>query len=331
MREYMIRFAERKDIDSIMRFIDEYWRKDHILSRDRELFEWQYINNHKANMVLGVDDSNEIYGILGYIPYSAGDDKDFSLALWKARPNTAFLGVKLLMFLIENESHRNLFCVGINIDTTGKIYHRMGIKTEKMKQWYRLRNVEDYRIAVVMHEEIRPYHEETEKKLNRISSFQELKCLVGEDFFAKSEVPYKSEQYVAKRYFNHPIYEYLVYLVEGNKGKSRTAIVLRVQECKGSRVLRFVDCLGDYTQIMYITKELDGLLEKFDAEYIDMFETGLADSILQNAGWSQVGSNENIIPNYFAPYIKCNVDINICTSNEHIVLFRGDGDQDRPN
>ena len=38
----MIRFAEEKDIPEIMKFIDEYWRKNHIMSRNRSLFEFQH-------------------------------------------------------------------------------------------------------------------------------------------------------------------------------------------------------------------------------------------------------------------------------------------------
>ena len=37
---YEIRLANKSDIDSIMKFIDKYWKKNHIMSRNRELFEY---------------------------------------------------------------------------------------------------------------------------------------------------------------------------------------------------------------------------------------------------------------------------------------------------
>lgn len=39
----------------------------------------------------------------------------------------------------------------------------------------------------------------------------------------------------------------------------------------------------------------------------------------------------NIIPNYLSPYEKSNVDIHYCSSDPKVILFRGDGDQDRLN
>ena len=62
-----------------------------------------------------------------------------------------------------------------------------------------------------------------------------------------------------------------------------------------------------------------------------MYEKGVDSNILQKAGWIKLDETDNIIPNYFSPYEQINVDINYCTSDENIVLFRGDGDQDRPN
>ena len=38
MGEVKIRFAEKDDITAIMAFIDRYWKKDHILARDRDFF-----------------------------------------------------------------------------------------------------------------------------------------------------------------------------------------------------------------------------------------------------------------------------------------------------
>ena len=58
MGEYNIRFADYEDITTIMRFIDEYWKKGHILARDSELFEWQYVEDGKVNFVLGFDEEN---------------------------------------------------------------------------------------------------------------------------------------------------------------------------------------------------------------------------------------------------------------------------------
>ena len=108
--EYSIRFANVDDISQIMCFINSYWKKNHILGTNRELFEWQYCSDKKVNMVIGLDDNQQIQGVLGYIPYSNTEEKDFALSLWKVKEGTAFLGVKLLLFLLDNEPHRYMFC-----------------------------------------------------------------------------------------------------------------------------------------------------------------------------------------------------------------------------
>jgi hypothetical protein len=331
MSECVIRFAEESDIVSIMKFIDQYWKKEHILSRERKLFEWQYINNGKLNMVLGEREDGEIDGILGYIPYAKGKEKDISLALWKAKPGTAFLGVKLLMFLLKEEKHRNVFCNGINPKTTEGIYQRMGFKTGRLKQYYRLCEVAEYKIAKI-NEKIIPIIKECPYvSIKQSNTFLELKIDSTEKLFTPYNVPFKSKEYIAKRYFNHPAYEYMVYTVHENMQKAEMAIVLRIQECNDSRALRVIDVLGDYTKLGDVTQCIENLANQVGAEYIDMYELGLDESMLLKAGWLEVGTDDNIIPNYFAPYAQCNVDINISTTDENIVLFRGDGDQDRPN
>jgi hypothetical protein len=329
--EYNVRFAEIEDIDSIMVFIGDYFKKNHILSRNRKLFEWQYVNDNKVNMVIGEDEKGIIQAILGYIPYSNDDNKDFSLALWKAKMGTSFLGVKLLMFLLREESHRNMFCNGINVETSAGIYHRLGIKTGKLKQFYRLCDVDDYRIAKVVEKKIPLLSIKGGVTVKKASTFEELLSNSSDKMFNKFNVPYKSEEYIAKRYYNHPFYEYMVYTVMDENECSDMAIVLRIQECNFSKALRVIDIIGDYTNFYKVTNCLDDLANRVGAEYIDMYESNLEDSELIAAGWLRVGDDSNIIPNYFAPYMQCNVEINYCTADDKIVLFKGDGDQDRPN
>lgn len=331
MSGYIVRFANSDDIPNIMQFIDENWKKGHILAKDRTLFEWQYMSDEKLNMVIGEDENHTIQGILGFIPYADENDKDFSLALWKAKNGTAFLGVKLLMFLLKEEPHRQVFCNGINLNTTEGIYQRLGFKTGKLKQWYRLCDYPEYKIAKIEKKAIPNVKVASEVRLVKTEVYEELKTNASEKLFDTGKTPYKSESYISKRYFSHPVYEYNVYGLENESGKFDAAIVFRIQECNGAKALRVIDFIGEYSQIYHITKQIEEIAKECGAEYIDIYEKGLDDNCLMEAGWQLVGADENIIPNYFAPYTQCNVDINICTTDENIFIFKGDGDQDRPN
>lgn len=327
---FTIRFAEYEDIPEIMKYIDEYWKKGHILATNRELFEWQYIYNEKVNFVLGLDEANHIQGILGFIPYSRDDDKDIALALWKANRSESFLGIRLLLFLKKNGKYRNIVCPGINMRTTSKIYTQCGFQVGVMSQWYRLGNNREYIIGKIEDQDI-PTCCQSRYSLILLNNTSQLEECAWIQLRKGLDSPYKSLDYLKKRYFNHPAYEYLVYNVIDENDESNALVVLRIQECNNSKVFRFVDLIGDPTILLGITCELDRLMEQHEVEYIDMYEAGLEEDVLMNAGWKKVKDSVNIIPNYFAPYEQSNVDIYYCTSDENAVLFRGDGDQDRPN
>lgn len=331
MSEYNIRFANYDDIPQIMQFIDEHWKKDHILAKNKPLFEWQYMNDNGLNMVIGEDENQVIHAILGYITYSDGDDKDFSLALWRAREGTVFLGVKVLMFLLKEEPHRHVFCNGINMDTTVSVYRRMGFKIGRLKQWYRLRDMQEYRIAKVDNKVIPQVKRGTNIELIKIGDFDELKKNASEKLFDASKIPYKSGLYIYKRYFKHPIYKYDIWGVRNFEETIDAVIVFRVEECNQSKALRIIDIVGEHNLIYDITSQIDNIAQEYGVEYVDIYENGLDDNYLIEAGWRLIGIDKNIIPNYFSPYIPCNIDINICTTEENIILFKGDGDQDRPN
>lgn len=330
MGECRIRFAKYEDITSIMNFIDAYWKKGHILATDRKLFEWQYKDAEKVNFVLGIDEDEAIQGILGFVPYDKANSKDLALALWKANRSEPFLGIRLILFLKKEEPHRNIVCSGINMRTASKIYTQLGMKVDVMKQWYRLRNNANYVIGKIVNTDI-PKVNESDVTIERLLTKEEIddRCinLIEKD----NAVPYKSADYLRKRYFNHPTYEYLVYKVSSGEASAVALFVLRVQECCGSKVFRFVDYVGNKHYFKYITPIIDTEMEKYQVEYVDMYEAGIEDDTLEEAGWLPVKESGNVIPNYFSPFEQSIVDIYYCTSDPNAILFRGDGDQDRPN
>lgn len=331
MQNYIIRYAANADIPMIQKFIDTNWKKDHILAKDRNFFEWQYISD-KLDYVLGFDENGKMQGMLGFISYSDGKEKDIATSMWYAAPGCNFLGIKLLLFVMENEKCRTLFSPGINVKSSGGIYRRMNIKTGVMNQWYRLKKQKSYAIAKIVDDSIPEFQNAKTLNLSFYKTMKELE----EDFdfsraVCKEMVPYKSPSYIERRYFAHPSYEYKVFGVKNGEETATAIIVLRVQEYNGLRALRFIDCIGDIRQISFITREIDRLLDEVNAEYIDMYEAGVPEPVLKEAGWTRLDETQNIIPNYFSPYVQRNISIHYCTTDEKIILFRGDGDQDRPN
>lgn len=70
-------------------------------------------------------------------------------------------------------------------------------------------------------------------------------------------------------------------------------------------------------------------------EYIDFLCSGFDQNLLTNLGFNKK-EKKQIIPNYFEPFIKKNINVNLCTminkyKKNKTVILKGDGDQDRIN
>lgn len=326
----MIRFAEYNDIPRIMRFIDEHWKKDHILSRDRKLFEFQHVWVEEVSFVLSETAQGELDGILGYIPYDS-NDRDVMLAVWKTlKTEDAMLGVKILQFLQGDPRVKELSAPGIN-SKTQSIYRFLGIRTGKMRHWYRLRQAGPYKIAFIDNAEIPSVPAgQQDISIKEYYSFETVKSEFGlEDCLRRENRPYKSLHYIERRYFHHPAFQYLKFGLQN--GEKRLLLLFRIQPCNGSNALRLIDGIGDLELLFYSAKAIDQLMERLDCEYVDLYETGLEEKLLRIGGWKLTDETSNIIPEYFSPFEQRNIDIYYMSTIPNAVLFKGDGDMDRPN
>ncbi len=102
---------------------------------------------------------------------------------------------------------------------------------------------------------------------------------------------------------------------------------------QGSKVLRVIDYMGDVGELKYLGGAFEELIHVSEYEYIDFYCYGVDEEILNKAGFVKKQFNDvNIIPNYFEPFVQQNIDINFATSEaDNFYMFKGDGDQDRPN
>ena len=79
---------------------------------------------------------------------------------------------------------------------------------------------------------------------------------------------------------------------------------------------------------------LDLLVEE-KAEYLDFMQYGIQKKYFIEAGFSLLNNTQDvIIPNYFEPLVKKNIPLLFSHNlykKTNFRLFKGDGDQDRPN
>lgn len=330
----MIRFANKNDIEGIMEFIDLYWKKGHILASDRSFFEYEHVFGENVSYVVSLDDNGCMNGILGYIPYGK-TARDVMTVMWKVNHTAhASLGLELFQFLRDNGDVRIMASPGSNPKLKG-LYRYLGYQFNTMTHWYRLNKLDAYKIADVQDF----YIPKTKGEVDyiQIHNWADMVAKFAFDMYDKNSKPYKESWYIQKRYFNHPKYKYEIF-VAGYKNdildkneRYPLALVFRVQRCNGTNALRLIDCIGDFSLLSSISNLLDDALRKYDAEYVDLYEAGLPDLWMTDAGFKKVSGSGNIIPNYFSPFVRENIDIYYFSSDSEIVLFKGDGDQDRPS
>lgn len=325
-------FATKTDVDEIMKFFYEYWGKTHILATDKAFFEYEFGGmGDQINFLLARDKNNrELLGIYGFYTYNmgiCGGPLDIAGGPSKVSLNCMypFLGLEMYKRLPQMLNARVLIGVGLNKNTSLQISSRLLKKYNgKMKQFYRLNANCSYNIAQISRKEIITIDEPLQYELEEVSSINNLIEMLDVDSFVE-RIPFKDKNYIDKRYFNHPIYKYRVYVLE-----EQMAIVTREIEVNNVKILRIVDVLGNVSYLNYIGKFLDKLMYINGYEYIDFIETGLDDNILTKMGFIE-NDKVNVIPNYFEPFVQSNVDIYFDTTDSSAVIFKADADQDRPN
>ena len=330
MDEYRIRCATVEDEANIMRFLKDNWDANHILATSKVMFEHQHYFNGELSYIIAENlDNKEIEGILGYIIYSEEDSRDAFGVMWKVRSSRyPMLGLKIQKFALDELNVDNLLGIGLN-PTTLMMHKRLGMTLGRMKHFYKLGYNGEYKVARIY-----------EEKRNEYSAvFQQLSLIEAhstehaEEILKEAEVriPRKSAKYVKHRYDAHPVYQYRKFEIRDGE-KCRGMFIAREISCNGARILRMVDYLGNTDWIKNTGRAWDQIVKEQKYEYIDFYQAGIDDTVMNAAGFVERNEEDkNIIPNYFEPYVACNVDLDYFTSSkEQVVLFKGDGDQDRP-
>lgn len=331
---YEIRLAMYSEISEIMQFIDEYWKKGHILATNRDFFEYEMVVDGQVNFLIARSLENEkIEGILGFLPCSKNSEKlDIWGVVWKTIPEAMpMLGMELKKRLMTIIGARTDLGVGANPKTSvpllGRIYHYY---TAKMKHYYRLADRDDYKIAKVERKYIAEYKTDSPVRVREIYSSFELRAFFD---FSKVDnvIPYKDCWYYEKRFFLHPIYKYEVWGIENVHNGNRAVIVTRIQNCNNTTAIRIVDYLGEQQLFEDCGFFLESLLS--NNEYVDFYFEGFEEEYVKKAGMTECVDDGNIIPDYFNPFEQTNVDIYVDSSNNEkkCLFFKADGDQDRPN
>lgn len=318
----MIEYMKESDKKNLFNFLEKNWNINHIYLKDKKYFDYEFSDN--SNFILAKD-NNEIIATLGYFDY---DNKgDIWTVIWK---NAGKMddGLKCLKFLL-NAGYKSVSSCGINKKTI-PIYEFLGINTGRLKHFYILnREIREYKIAKIAEKNIKKIETKNIEDLIEVESIDELLKLIDYQELKKYNF-YKSPEYFNKRYFNHPYYKYHI-LVKTKNAKS--ILIYRIVKANGRSCIRIIDFLGNEEEFKEFTNYLIDKMLKEKNEYIDIYEVGIEDATLEEAGFiERKEEDSNIIPNYFEPFVQKNIEIYYMSNcKDKFRIFKGDGDQDRPS
>lgn len=332
---YEIRIANKNDIEDIMSFIETNWKPGHILAKNREFFEYEFMEEDgSVNFILAIEKKKRtIESLNGFLKASHDNEHmDIWGSIWKVKEgNKCLLGTEIISRRYDLIGCRCDLGVGDNPNTTFPVFklllHRF---TGKMNHYYMLSDISEFKIARIAN---RPKRK-TGKQNYKVIQFHAIEKLEKRFNFSKfiETRPYKDSWYINHRYFQHPIYKYDVYGIENEVGEVDALIVLRNQEYAGRIAIRFVDLIGNQSLVAGTGNFFCELLKKNNVEYIDFYCAGIDDNCVEEAGFTlRTDEDKNIIPNYFSPFCQQNIEIFVDSAYEKSVFTKADGDQDRPN
>ena len=308
------------------------WGSEHPLIHNDRVFDWYYRKEEYINMVIAYtkeEDGIDIYGVCGFIPTSNSDTPDVFISYILSKKGAQFgIALRLIEYIKELTKAVTINCNNIRKKTRG-IYEFLNYTVDDMNHWYRLNgDIKEFKLCRVNGDTRNPIGSR-EAETEIIDSCEALSEFPFDSFLTNR--PYKDEEYVKRRYMEYPFFTYL--LIKLKLGEKQAIIAIREIESSGSKMLRVEDFIGSRELIKDSGLALDRLLKEKKAEFIDWYSYGVKEHDMTEAGFSLLREGDCcIIPFYYAPLEMSNTDITIFTSEkEGFMMFRADGDQDRPN
>lgn len=332
---YDIRLAKYDEIPQIMAFIEDNWKKGHILARDRNFFEYEFLEEDgTVNVLIAIDRKKRTIEAMQGILKASKDKNHLDIwgSCWKVLPgNLPMLGFEVWNQCTIQTGARYQLGIGGNPDTAKKVLERMlHVNFVRMKHYYMLNDLKkNFQIAKIVNKEKTCKISVPRFWVERIYNEEQfLSCYP--DIDNPEAVPYKDAWYLTKKYFHHPIYRYEVFRIS-HQGKTQSFFVIRLQEYGTSKVARIVEYIGDSAAIAYVGNFFKNYLEERHCEYIDFYNYGMREQSLLSVGFiERTEEDANIIPNYFHPFVQENIDIWIMQPIDGAIYCKADGDQDRP-
>ncbi|MDX2158976.1 MAG: hypothetical protein SFW09_20935 [Hyphomicrobiaceae bacterium] len=323
------RADERVRLQELLR---QHWRADHIFVADSRWLDWQHLDadGKSFHAVIATTPDDRIVGFLGVMPYGRiGDDVlDLCTGIWIALKGEGGgrAGLGLFRALEQIYKPRFIGSLGVNPAASG-VLRMIGHRSGSSQTYYVANPDMPDRLARQLDRGVPPELPASgEAWLDEVDSAAELAM------FAAGRMPLKPAHWLAWRYGSGAPFTYRFLIAGREGGGAGVGIVMRVVEHGGARCLRISDVVGDIGSVGSLARSLVALCRREKAEYIDCLAGGPGGEVLAKAGF-RAAADPVVVPNYFDPFEQRNVTLGwtIKAPAAGGLLFRGDGDQDRPN
>ena len=337
-----IRHCQTSDVPDVLAFLDAHWKPRHIFTSDRALFDWQYASRERRGeysiVIARQADGGDIAGMLGYLPTRHFDpalaaNNSIWLALWKVRDDipSGPLGLRLLNHLTDTEPHTSIGVIGFQ-PPVAAIYKALRFQVGELLH-YVLPNPDVSRFELASFApRYRPVPA-TDLTAIPVDDVNFSDAVAGLELGQRNEqTPQKTPAYFRARFLRHPVYRYASFVLR--RGDRPIALLAtRVASHGGRSALRVVDFIGPDEAVAGLGAVVLAEVRRLGAEYADVHNWGIDASRFESAGFSLVDpAGPDIVPNHFEPFERRNAPIRFALkSSKPAVLFKGDGDQDRPN
>jgi hypothetical protein len=340
--KYRFSLCEERDWERVRSFIGRHWNPDHVYCRMQELVVWQQRDAETGNynFVFAEDRSlGEIHSIQAFIPNRQFDNSLKDLDLWPGlilavNESVPGLGSQVLRFLLETVRPRSIGGFGISREAA-RLYPKMGLTMGWMNHHYLLNpEKNEFHLADPAGMSVQPpaVEENPPRKLRELVGDAVLHVDM-EAIRPEEQVPAKSARYLYNRYARHPVYRYALMTIEEEQ-RPIGLLVYRVAEHQEARAVRMVDFVGQDRAWLGLQPELLDILQREDAEYLDLYSLGLDMNYLKSGGLRvRMPDDPVIIPTYFEPFVRKNVVLDwahLVPPGVRYRMFKGDSDQDRP-
>lgn len=332
----VFRLAGPEDAERVREFVNANFDWKLPLVNLPEYFDYYYRPFGAGSLQFALaEEDGRLLAAAGYILANRSPAPDVWVSVWVAAAGHNGVGLELMAALPGLTNARLLACNNIRPKTMA-FYRFLGWHAGRLPHYYRLADLPEYRLARIGHRKILPVSGDL--ALTRIESAAQLDALGLPESLC---IPHKDAWYIKRRYFAFPGFSYEVYAAREN-GRALALLAARVVDTapdlsqnrpENARVLRIVDYIGAPETLPRLGAAIDRLLQECGAEYAELYCYGIDPALLAAAGFCERGEkDENILPNYLTPPLYENTEYYFFTNTpENFVLFKADGDQDKPN